>query len=90
MNPDSAGTEASGTFWASARRPRHPAAKYVQAAYNPPPPEPDPAPAPIEAVATMDQATYAANRDSIMGISRRPSSVAWTCRPAAPRSLPSR
>lgn len=68
----------SAEFWSAASRPRYPHARYLNAAYNRPqtaPPEPAPEPAEVSAIAdiaAMDQATYAANRDSIMGI--RPAS----------------
>jgi hypothetical protein len=58
-----------------AGRPRHPAAARLQALYNrpqlAPQPAPEPEPAEVSAIAdisAMDQATYAANRDQIMGI----------------------
>lgn len=64
----------SGAYWAAvAPQPKRPVTDRVRdlhnRAMNPPPPEPpQPAPAQSEAVADMDQATYAANRDEIMGI----------------------
>jgi hypothetical protein len=55
VNPDSVGGEDSASFWASARAPRYPHARYLQRAFNPAPPEPDPAPAGgIDAVAATE------------------------------------
>jgi hypothetical protein len=66
--------DSDATYWAAARAPRYPHGRYLNAAYNRPqtaPPEPAPEPAEVSGIAdiaAMDQATYAANRDSIMGI----------------------
>ena len=63
----------SDTFLSAARAPRYPHSRYLNAAYNRPqtaPPEPAPEPAEVSGIAdisAMDQATYAANRDQLLG-----------------------
>lgn len=54
-------------YWAAARAPRWPHSRYMSLPQTAPPePEPDEVSV-IPDISAMDQATYAANRDSIMG-----------------------